>query len=81
MCVFFYFRASSVCKKWKEGVKQSLGRRERLSFAGWKMDDESTSRLLVHAYSLKDLDMYVFKDYLASWIVDDYDKIVIDELL
>lgn len=58
LCVCVY-RASSVCKKWKEGVKQSLGRREALSFAGWKMDDDSTARLLVHAYSLKELDMYV----------------------
>ncbi|GJV68156.1 F-box protein [Tanacetum coccineum] len=48
---------SGVCKKWKEGVKQSIGRRERLSFAGWKMDDESTSRLVTYAYSLKELDI------------------------
>lgn len=38
-------------------MKQSLGRREALSFAGWKMDDDSTARLLVHAYSLKELDI------------------------
>nr|GEZ60663.1 F-box protein At5g67140 [Tanacetum cinerariifolium] len=25
-------QTSGVCKKWKEGVKQSIGRRERLSF-------------------------------------------------
>ncbi|KAF5451318.1 hypothetical protein F2P56_026434 [Juglans regia] len=50
-------QASSVCKKWKRGVKQSLARRETLSFAGWKMDDDSTARLVRHAYSLKDLDI------------------------
>ncbi|EXC31739.1 hypothetical protein L484_001772 [Morus notabilis] len=50
-------QASSVCRKWKKGVKQSLGRRENLSFAGWKMDDDSTARLVRHAYSLKELDI------------------------
>ncbi|XP_044469444.1 F-box protein At5g67140 [Mangifera indica] len=50
-------QASSVCKKWKVGVKQSLARRESLSFAGWKMDDDSTARLVGHAYSLKELEI------------------------
>ncbi|KAL4582265.1 hypothetical protein LXL04_006809 [Taraxacum kok-saghyz] len=50
-------QTSSVCKKWREGVKQSLGRREKLSFAGWKMDDKSTSRLVCYAYALKELDI------------------------
>lgn len=50
-------QASRVCKKWREGVKRSLGHREKLSFAGWKMDDESTTRILRHAYSLKELDI------------------------
>ncbi|KAD4888173.1 hypothetical protein E3N88_20246 [Mikania micrantha] len=50
-------RTSSVCRKWREGVKQSIGRMEKLSFAGWKMDDESTSRLVRYAYSLKELDI------------------------
>ena len=45
-------------------MKQSMGRRERLSFAGWKMNDESTSRLVRHAYALKELDMYVFNSPL-----------------
>lgn len=40
-------------------MKRSLGHREKLSFAGWKMDDDSTTRILLHAYSLKELDMYV----------------------
>ncbi|TYK04572.1 F-box protein [Cucumis melo var. makuwa] len=39
-----------LCRKWKEGVKLSLGRRNSLSFAGWKMDDNSTTRLIRHAY-------------------------------
>ncbi|KAM5576586.1 F-box protein [Rosa sericea] len=50
-------QASGVCRKWKQGVKQSLGRRDSLSFAGWKMDDDSTARLLRYAYSLRDLDI------------------------
>ncbi|KAK9286015.1 hypothetical protein L1049_025218 [Liquidambar formosana] len=50
-------QASSVCRKWKQGVKQSLARRQTLSFAGWKMDDDSTARLVRHAYSLKELDI------------------------
>ncbi|KAL5714116.1 hypothetical protein ACHQM5_016121 [Ranunculus cassubicifolius] len=50
-------QASSVCKKWREGVKQSLSRKERLSFAGWKMDDDSTARLVRFAYNLKELDI------------------------
>ncbi|KAI3768341.1 hypothetical protein L2E82_18934 [Cichorium intybus] len=50
-------RTSSVCRKWREGVKQSMGRREKLSFAGWKMDDKSTSRIVRYAYSLKELDI------------------------
>ncbi|KAH7520199.1 F-box protein At5g67140 [Ziziphus jujuba] len=50
-------QASCVCRKWKHGVKRSMGRRENLSFAGWKMDDDSTARLVRHAYSLKELDI------------------------
>ncbi|XP_022149436.1 F-box protein At5g67140 [Momordica charantia] len=50
-------QASGVCRKWKEGVKLSLGSRESLSFAGWKMDDDSTARLIRHAYSLRELDI------------------------
>jgi hypothetical protein len=54
-----FLRASKVCKKWKQGVKESLARKQNLSFAGWKMDDDSTSRLVSHAYNLGKLDMYV----------------------
>lgn len=50
-------QASSVCRKWKEAVKQSLARRHSLSFAGLKMDDNSTARLVGYAYSLKELDI------------------------
>lgn len=57
-------RASGVCKKWKQGVKQSLARRESLSFSGRKMDDDSTARLVRYAYSLKDLDMYTHTLFL-----------------
>ncbi|KAJ6733137.1 F-BOX/TPR REPEAT PROTEIN POF3 [Salix koriyanagi] len=50
-------QASSVCRKWTEGVKQSLAQRNSLSFAGWKMDDDSTARLVRLAYNLKELDI------------------------
>ncbi|KAF5463774.1 hypothetical protein F2P56_013909 [Juglans regia] len=50
-------QARSVCKKWKRGVKRSLARRESLTFAGCKMDDETIARLVRHAYSLKDIDI------------------------
>lgn len=50
-------QTSGVSRKWREGVKQSIGRRERLSFAGLKMDDESTSRIVTYAYGLKELDI------------------------
>ncbi|GAU26041.1 hypothetical protein TSUD_225020, partial [Trifolium subterraneum] len=50
-------QASKVCKKWKQGVKESLARKQNLSFAGWKMDDDSTSRLVSHAYNLRKLDI------------------------
>ncbi|GMH06412.1 hypothetical protein Nepgr_008252 [Nepenthes gracilis] len=50
-------QASCVCKKWRHAVKQSLGRRESLSFSRWKMDDDSTARLVRLAFSLKELDI------------------------
>ncbi|KAI9075049.1 hypothetical protein K1719_042999 [Acacia pycnantha] len=50
-------QAGSVCKNWKQGVKESLARKQNLSFAGWKMDDESTARLVCDAYNLKKLDI------------------------
>ncbi|KAL3745384.1 hypothetical protein ACJRO7_014483 [Eucalyptus globulus] len=50
-------RASGVCRKWKRGVKLSLGRRERLSFVGLKMDDDSTARVVRRAYALRELDI------------------------
>ncbi|KAF9602186.1 hypothetical protein IFM89_025486 [Coptis chinensis] len=50
-------QASSVCKKWRQGVKQSLARKDKLSFAGWKMDDDSTARIVRYAYNLKELDI------------------------
>ncbi|KAF8377569.1 hypothetical protein HHK36_030951 [Tetracentron sinense] len=62
-------QASSVCSKWRKGVKQSLARRERLSFSGWKMDDDSTARLVRHAYSLKELD--ISRSRWSCQITDD----------
>ncbi|KAF3794332.1 F-box protein [Nymphaea thermarum] len=48
---------TGVCRKWREGVKRSLARKERLSLAGWKMDDESTARMVQSAINLKELDI------------------------
>ncbi|XWS41892.1 hypothetical protein CRYUN_Cryun17cG0121200 [Craigia yunnanensis] len=50
-------QASGVCRKWQQGVEQTLARRQTLSFIGCKMDDDSTARLVRHAYSLKELDI------------------------
>ncbi|XP_010550359.1 PREDICTED: F-box protein At5g67140 [Tarenaya hassleriana] len=50
-------QASGVCRKWRKAVKQSMARRESLSFAGWKMDDDSTARLVHLALNLKELDI------------------------
>ncbi|XP_047320806.1 F-box protein At5g67140-like [Impatiens glandulifera] len=49
--------ASGVCKKWKRVVEQSLAWRSRMSFASLNMDDESTSRLVLQAYNLTELDI------------------------
>ncbi|KAI0512422.1 hypothetical protein KFK09_013061 [Dendrobium nobile] len=50
-------KASGVCRKWKSGVEQSFARKERLSFAGWKVDDSSATRLVQASYNLKELDI------------------------
>ncbi|KAG6486206.1 hypothetical protein ZIOFF_054776 [Zingiber officinale] len=50
-------RASGVCRKWRRGVVQSLARKERLSFAGWNVDDESASRVVRAAYNITELDV------------------------
>ncbi|KAI9089142.1 hypothetical protein K1719_029421 [Acacia pycnantha] len=50
-------QASIVCKKWKRGARESLAHRRNLSFAGWKMDDDSAARLVCHAYNLRELDI------------------------
>ncbi|GLU20039.1 hypothetical protein SLE2022_362560 [Rubroshorea leprosula] len=62
-------QASIVCRKWKQGVQQSLARRESLSFASWKMDDDSTARLVRHAYTLKELD--ISRNRWGCQITDD----------
>ncbi|TYJ99507.1 F-box protein [Cucumis melo var. makuwa] len=49
-------QARGVCRKWKDGVEMSIGRRKSLSFAGWKMKDDSTARLIRHEHSLRELD-------------------------
>ncbi|KAL9229773.1 hypothetical protein vseg_005205 [Gypsophila vaccaria] len=50
-------QASRVSKKWREGVKQSLGRRRSLNFSGSIIDDVSVARLVHLAFSLKELDI------------------------
>ncbi|CAI9758815.1 unnamed protein product [Fraxinus pennsylvanica] len=50
-------QASSVCGKWRQGVKESLGRREILRFAGWKINDDSVTRMVLLADGLKELDI------------------------
>ncbi|ONK60123.1 uncharacterized protein A4U43_C08F14560 [Asparagus officinalis] len=50
-------QVSGVCRKWRRAVEQSMAGREKLSFNGWKMDDESTARLVRLAYCLKELDI------------------------
>ncbi|KAL3525680.1 hypothetical protein ACH5RR_014052 [Cinchona calisaya] len=50
-------QASSVSRKWRQGVKESMARKDKLSFSGWKMDDDSTTRLVRLAFSLKELDI------------------------
>ncbi|KAL8168282.1 hypothetical protein V2J09_009781 [Rumex salicifolius] len=50
-------QASCVSKQWRKAVKQLIGRREILSFSGWKMDDESTERIVSVAFNLKELDI------------------------
>ncbi|KAL2348380.1 hypothetical protein Fmac_002380 [Flemingia macrophylla] len=58
-------QASGVCKKWKQGVMESLAHRHNLSFENRKMDDESTARLVYHAYNLTKLDMYIVVEMLG----------------
>ncbi|KAG4924895.1 hypothetical protein JHK87_050435 [Glycine soja] len=60
--------ASGVCKKWKQGVKESLARRHNLSFTGWKMDDDSTAHLVYHAYNLTKLDIALEMDCIFEFI-------------
>ncbi|XP_059074296.1 F-box protein At5g67140 isoform X2 [Cryptomeria japonica] len=57
MLLFSFEDWARVCRKWREAMKQSIAQREKLSFAGWKMDDISIGRLVEGAYSLKELDI------------------------
>ncbi|CAA7402024.1 unnamed protein product [Spirodela intermedia] len=52
-----FAQASGVCKKWRKGARRSLARRERLIFTGYRMDNDSTARLVSCAYSLRELDI------------------------
>ena len=50
-------RASRVCKRWREGIRQALACQSELSFAGWRPDDAAIARLVEGAGSLKELNM------------------------
>ena len=64
-CSFFFIghaisiRASRVCRKWREGVRRALMYRRKLSFSGWRVDDECVVRQVEGAYNLHELDMYL----------------------
>ncbi|KAL3700611.1 hypothetical protein R1sor_018633 [Riccia sorocarpa] len=49
--------ASGVCRKWKEGVREALAFREKLSFAGWRADDVTVGGLVQGATKLLELDI------------------------
>ncbi|KAG6543482.1 hypothetical protein Mapa_015152 [Marchantia paleacea] len=49
--------ASAVCRKWKQGMREALAYREKLSFAGWRTDDCTVGRLVEGATNLLELDM------------------------
>ncbi|XP_024379850.1 F-box protein At5g67140 isoform X2 [Physcomitrium patens] len=48
---------SRACKRWREGIQQSLACQTKLSFAGWRPDDGAISRLVKGAGSLKELNI------------------------
>ncbi|KAJ0965483.1 hypothetical protein J5N97_026621 [Dioscorea zingiberensis] len=63
-CIFSFLpsfielaQASSVCRKWRRGVEQSLAQKERLSLSGFNVDDEILARIVHSAYGLKELDI------------------------
>ena len=56
-------RASRVSKRWREGMRQALACRTKLSFAGWRPDDAAVTRLVNGASSLKELNMWVELTY------------------
>jgi hypothetical protein len=55
--MLFTGRASRVCKRWREGIRQALACQSKLSFAGWRPDDAAISRLVEGAGSLKELNL------------------------
>ncbi|KAG6485233.1 hypothetical protein ZIOFF_053766 [Zingiber officinale] len=76
-------QASRVCWKWRRGVKESLSRKERLSFAGWKVDDESAARVVRAAYNIKELDMYLllfffFSPSCSLFLIFSYEILVLE---
>lgn len=49
--------ASQVCRKWREGVQRALSFRVKLSFSGWRVDDDCVARLVEGACNLQELDI------------------------
>ncbi|MCO5576985.1 hypothetical protein L7F22_030806 [Adiantum nelumboides] len=49
--------ASQVCRKWRGGVQRALMFRVKLSFSGWRVDDNCVARLVEGAYRLQELDI------------------------
>eukprot|EP01018_Ginkgo_biloba_P013662 Gb_12735 [translate_table: standard] len=72
-------QTSLVCRKWREAVKQSLARRDKLSFAGWRMDDCSLARLVQGAFGLKELD--IFKTQVIPVSAQSYESKRVAHLL
>ncbi|KAJ7212457.1 hypothetical protein O6H91_Y476400 [Diphasiastrum complanatum] len=50
-------RASTVSRLWRDGIRQSLAYRDKLSFWGWRADDDAVSNLVEEATNLKELDI------------------------
>jgi hypothetical protein len=53
----FIGRASIVSRKWREGMRQALACRVKLSFAGSRADDSAVGYMVEGAWSLRELNM------------------------
>ncbi|MCO5557487.1 hypothetical protein L7F22_011052 [Adiantum nelumboides] len=64
-------RASQVCRKWREEVQHALMFRVKLSFSGWRVDDNCVARLVEGAYRLQELDMESLGQLIVNLFCDD----------